>query len=137
MFDRPQIYLHTGHSGPSHVTVTKTEKRAPTDESVKLLREMEAAAKDQVLAAVRMENTPVDGVLHVMEDVMNDQTRLACVFKVNGKRLEARHEAMRGTKPADMAMGLRDAIAEVIANELTTSVLAACDALKPNPRHYA
>lgn len=128
MFDRNHLHLHD-HGGPSHISVTKTEKRAPTDESVRLLREMESAAKGQVLASVRVENTPVDGVLYVMEDFMSDQTIFACVFKVNGKRLEARHEARRGASREDVAIGVRDAIAKVIANELTGSVLAGSKAL--------
>jgi len=129
MFDRTQVYLHRGNQGPSHISVTKTEKRAPTDESVRLLREMEDAAKGQVLAAVRVENTPVDGVLHVMRDQMSDLMRFSCVFKVNGKRLEARHEANLSASREDIAIGVRDAIAKVIANELTSSVLAASKAL--------
>ncbi len=39
------------YGGPSRVEVKVEEKRAPTDKSVKLLREMEAAAKKSVLTS--------------------------------------------------------------------------------------
>ena len=126
--------LFRSNQGPSHISVTKTEKRAPTDESVRLLREMEDAAKGQVLAAVRVENTPVDGVLHVMRDTLSDVTHFACVFKVNGKRMEARFEDKHRGSRQYIAIGIRDAIAEAIANELTANVLKACEALEFQPR---
>ena len=94
------------------------------------MREMEATVRSQILATVRVENTLVDGVLHVQRDIINDGLQFACVFKINGVRFEARHDAKSGANREEIAVGVRDAIAKVIANELTASVLAASKAIK-------
>lgn len=53
MFNKTIIHQHTP-SYPSHVSVT--EKRAPTDESVKLLKEMEKKAEEKLLEACELKN---------------------------------------------------------------------------------
>lgn len=60
------------------------EKRAPTDESVKLLRDMEAKAKEEVVKAIRIENCPIDCVVHVLRDAMSDGVRVQVHAKING-----------------------------------------------------
>ena len=54
-----------------HVTVT--EKRAPTDESVKLLREMEAKAEAEVVKAVSVSNSTFECVIHQQIDNLSDR----------------------------------------------------------------
>lgn len=51
MFDR-----YYTQNGPSSMSVSVTEKRAPTDESVRLLREMEAAARKDVTNRLVLDN---------------------------------------------------------------------------------
>jgi hypothetical protein len=63
-----------------------TEKRAPTDESVRLLREVEAEAKAAVVKSVRVANTDIDIVVHKQYDIINDQTLYRMVYSLNGKR---------------------------------------------------
>ncbi len=63
MFDRYEVRP----GGGTHYH-TITENRAPTDESVRLLKEMETAARDKVQASIRVENCPVDCVLNAWED---------------------------------------------------------------------
>ena len=50
MFDK--IILAPGRTRTEYVTREVHEHRAPTDESVKLLREMEQKARDQVIEAI-------------------------------------------------------------------------------------
>jgi hypothetical protein len=69
--------------GDSHTHVT--EKRAPTDESVRLLREMENTAKKEVLKAVQLPSNDLSGVVHLMRDYMSCSTNVAVLFKLNGK----------------------------------------------------
>ena len=79
MFDTTYV-----QRGPSSVSVHVEEKRAPTDESVRLLREMEAKAKDQVVQSLRIESCGVEAVVHRYDDPMDSQTRFAIHYKVNG-----------------------------------------------------
>jgi hypothetical protein len=125
MFDR--ITLGTPDV---HVYSTVTEKRAPTDESVRLLREMEAKSREQVQQSIRLDNTAIDGVLQYHKDIFNDQQVLGCVFSVKGKRMEAKYVGSAEATREDLVIGIRDAIAREIANHLTATVAKACVDLK-------
>ena len=68
------------------VNVTITEKRAPTDESVKLLREMEQAARDAVIGSIVLDSNGFKGVT-----LFNERPWEACfvatvVYEFNGKK---------------------------------------------------
>lgn len=87
MFD--SIHRHN-HSYNTNVQVT--EKRAPTDESVRLLKELEAAAQAKIVSAIRVADTAFECVIHTMREPINDQTKVCVIFSLNGKKCEARTE---------------------------------------------
>lgn len=113
MFDSYRI-----NRGPEHVSVSVTEKRAPTDESVRLLREMEAAAEKRVLEAVRVSDTKFECVIHSMKQPLSGETMLRAIFKLNGEKLVADYTAKYGCTAEDALIGLRDAVAKKIANSI-------------------
>ena len=82
MFDAITV-RHDGdtHSHTHHVT----EKRAPTDDSVRLLREMEKEAKDEVLKSIRLPSNEFSGIAHLTRDYLSCSTNVAVLFKLNGK----------------------------------------------------
>lgn len=84
------------HQHEHHVT----ERRAPTDESVKLLREMEAEARNAVVASVRVSNTHIDIVAHKHYDTLNDLDRYRMVYSLNGVRRVVNTE-IRAGEPAE------------------------------------
>ena len=103
----------------THSTVT--EQRAPTDESVKLLRDMEQKARDEVIKAMQIPSTTVSGVVHAMRDLMRGQMLAKALVKINGKHLEADAAVDEWeVKPHQLAGALRDALAKVIATEVLT-----------------
>lgn len=120
MFDN---YHH--HASTSDTYVNVTEKRAPTDESVRLLRDMEDRAEKKVLAAVRVENTAVDMVLHKKEDLNTGDTLYACIFKINGKQMRADYRDRRNESRDVVIFGIRDAVANEIANLITKEAVQA------------
>lgn len=77
---------------PSTINVDVTEKRAPTDESVKLLREMEQRAQEQVLKAISVNNTEVEGVLHMMRNQLSCTYLFRFLYQINGKRMATDYE---------------------------------------------
>lgn len=77
---------------PSTINVDVTEKRAPTDESVKLLREMEQRAQEQVLKAISVNNTEVEGVLHMMRNPLSCTYLFRFLYQINGKRMTTDYE---------------------------------------------
>lgn len=108
-----------------HVHHNVTEKRAPTDESVRLLREMEQAAEKKVLETIRVANTVSECVVHVMRDDFSDTTKYRCIYKLSGARRTVNYEHVRG-RNVERGAGLRglcDAVAKDIAVQLVSGFI--------------
>lgn len=120
MFDRAVI-LHQPRV-TEHVTHTHVEKRAPTDESVRLLKEMEEKAEAKILESIAVTGNGFEGVAHRMSDFMSGREIWRMVFSLNGKRLAAEHSFV----PTDrrelgrQMEAFRDAIAKEIATHILT-----------------
>ena len=84
-----------GETRTEYVTREVHEHRAPTDASVKLLREMEQAAEAKVIDAVRVGNTSFECVVRRERDEMNDQVLFRAVFKLNGRQETADYRCDR------------------------------------------
>jgi hypothetical protein len=118
MFD---TYLTRHETISRHTTVT--ENRAPTDESVKILRDMEERAEKKVLNSVRVQNTPVDMVIHTMRDYFTGDNIYACIFKINGHQKRVEYRAYCEKDKLSVAIGIRDAVAKEIANVICADAL--------------
>lgn len=77
-------------SSPSHISMDVIEKRAPTDESVRLLKDMEKAARDKVIASIELDSNLVKGRVHVMKDYLSGKNNFAVLMDINGKRVDIR-----------------------------------------------
>lgn len=116
MFDRYDI-----QTGPQHVTVDHrvTEVRAPTDQSVALLKEMESAARDKVTESLRLPSNEFHAQLHKQVDHLDGTTKFLVVYDINGKRVETRYDHVRELKhPTDAVNQLIEALAKDIAREI-------------------
>lgn len=117
MFDSYQV-------GPREVYVSKTvtveEKRAPTDASVRLLREMETAARSEVDKAIRVDDTPIKMVVQSMRDHMSGDDIYRAHYSIGGRDLktEYRHDSYQRPRIEDAIRGLTEAIAKDVAVEL-------------------
>lgn len=114
MFNRYHI-----NGSPDHVSVSVTEKRAPTDESVRLLREMEKAAQDKVLQAVTLRNNIFECTVQFRRDDFMGDHQLDAIFRINGEKLIATYTMLYGDTPEKAMIGLRDAVAEKVANQIS------------------
>jgi hypothetical protein len=95
------------------------EHRAPTDQSVELLRDMERAAEARRVAGMALEANEFHGMVEVAHLGPAYKTVASCTFELNGKRLTADTELTGLMRPTpDMMLKLRDAVAEKIANEM-------------------
>lgn len=79
-------YTFRTECGPREINVE--EHRAPTDESVRLLREMEKEAESKLTSVNRIENSLVDAVWYVIEDPICFDIKIKVVFKLNGHQFE-------------------------------------------------
>lgn len=124
------IVRHEPFENTKSVDVHVHEHRAPTDASVKLLREMEQAAEAKVIEAVRVGNISFECVVHREVDNLNDQVVFRAVFKLNGKQETAEHRRER-RNASDLAAAwraLRDEIARVIATRMIEGALMGIEA---------
>ncbi len=84
MFDtlvvRPTQYVHT----------TIKEYRAPTDESVKLLKEFEEKAEKKLIASARLDNNFVKATYHAFKDNLMMETQLVIRAEINGNVVDWR-----------------------------------------------
>lgn len=104
---------------PGAVDVNVTENRAPTDESVKLLREMEQKAQEQVLKAISINNTEVEGVLHMMRNPLSCTYVFRFLYQINGKKMTTDFEVNEFELPKYKWIdGLINAVATDIAREI-------------------
>lgn len=87
MFNRTTLMLPAARDQHHYHRSEVHEHRAPTDASVKLLRELEQAALDKILATTRLENCPVDVVLHYAADTMGLCDRFMVRYKLAGREV--------------------------------------------------
>lgn len=127
MFDRTIV-----HQAPDHIRaeITVTEKRAPTDESVRLLREMEAKAKAEVIKAVAINDNLFNGVIHTMFDALSYRTTVRLVYSMNGKKLTTDYHIDDSRSLDDSIAGLIDAVAQDVAIEILRKPIS--EAMKAN-----
>lgn len=115
MFDRT-VVLPT-RTRTEFVTREVHEHRAPTDESVKLLREMETKAREQVTQATHVFDTAIDCVVEQLREPYHDKVRMAAVFSLNGRKMRV-DVALPSHEAKELPIKLRDAMAEKIATEV-------------------
>lgn len=81
MFDR---YIRNESYGPS--TLKVYEHKAPTDESIRILQEMQEKAKESVLKTIRVNTNNISGVIVVnMPDYLTQTYVYVFKFDLNGK----------------------------------------------------
>lgn len=115
---RPQLHHHE-HRHSTSTTVNVTEKRAPTDESVALLREMEAKAEAEVLKAVKVDANSFSCVVHHGLDNMSDRVLWRAIFDLNGKKMDVKV----ATDPRDADWQHFDALRDEMAKEIAGRIL--------------
>lgn len=119
-----QIIVLPGETRTEYVTREIREHRAPTDASIALLKEMEEKAAAKVAEAVRLEGNGFNCVVHVERDVLSDQTVVAVLFDLNGKREKVEHRFGRSQRDEDVMAEVRNKVAERIAGVMLASVFS-------------
>lgn len=119
-------------SRPTEVRETRTiiEQRAPTDESVRLLAEMQAAAEARIIDSLRLEGNGFSGVLHTHVSDADQNVHLKLVFDLNGKRMKETFYAPVGMgreEQMETLAAFRDKVAERIATEVLSRAFEAID----------
>lgn len=114
MFDRYEI----GRDRATTINFDVTERRAPTDESVRLLKEMERAAEAKVMEAVRCSDNTFDCTVHVQDDRLSDVRLFAVIFKLNGRKMRADYRTNSYANLEDVISGILTAVSAEIARNI-------------------
>jgi hypothetical protein len=108
------------------VNVNVKEQRAPTDESVRLLREMEQAAQSKVLASFRLEDCPVDCIVHHMHSMTDDEERFIVQYRIGGgvARVPHVHRSKGGESEREGRERLIGDLVRVVGESIAARLLA-------------
>lgn len=115
----PRVFLFQ-EPRTEYVTRTVNVHRAPTDQSVSLLKEMEQAARDKIEHSIAIGGNGFECVVYINKDCMSHSTIGTAVFKLNGKQMRAEASVDGWTKDAihDLPEKLMKAVADEIAREI-------------------
>jgi len=126
MFD--SLSLHQ-HESPSHVThkYDVTVNRAPTDESVKLLMEMEKAAEKKLLASCQLNDNQFSASWVIFSEPWRLGKRCVCRYKLNGSEREfeislPEEFIISRTGVQQLAIKIRDEITQRMAEDMTVDL---------------
>jgi hypothetical protein len=101
--------------------VNVTENRAPTDESVRLLKEMQEKAEKALLATTYVETNGLKATVQTFRQAWDDSVKAVAQVDLNGKSIRVEHVAPRRDAPHErirLMAEVRDKIATAIANEV-------------------
>jgi neutral trehalase len=98
--------------GPSHVTHNTTvhEHRAPTDQSVELLQEMQEKALKSVVDTIVLRDTPVECKAFLIQTAFNLDYDLRIFCKINGRE----HEFSTTIRERELPRARIEAMARVL-----------------------
>ena len=120
MFSRGNGVFSRGNF--TDINFNVTEKRAPTDESVRLLREMEKEALNKIIKNIDLSNNQFYARLLVFEDPLNFNSKGKVLFSLNGKTHELNVSFGFLESKEDMIKMCYEELAKYIAREILRSV---------------
>ena len=123
MFGNKTSYNFHNHTSTSKSYVTET--RAPTDESVRLLKEMEAEAKQKIVDSITVSNTEFECNIQSVIGTLNDETVYYVSYRMNGKKGFLKVPIKNWQRPSDIEVMImvRDELAKDIASNMIDQVL--------------
>lgn len=118
MFNTTNVSVPT--AGFGFISASVTERRAPTDESVRLLKEMEDEARKKVIETTVVSDTHFECKIHRSHDVFSAQDVYVVIYSLNGQKRSVKVGINTFDKPnpTDIAVAIRDKVAEDISNEV-------------------
>jgi hypothetical protein len=99
------------------VRVSVTEKRAPTDESIRLYREMEEKARASIIKAVSVIDNKFNAMVHAYRDHLSGKNRFIIIFTLNGHKHDVEVETFDDATGDEIVQKVVDAVAHRVACE--------------------
>lgn len=100
-----------------------TEKRAPTDESVKLLRKMEKAARKEVEKSIRVTDNTFDCNIVLAAEPWNDEYHIVTTYKLNGKVRKVSTRVRASQDKNELLQDIGKSVMNDVAKDISEEVL--------------
>ena len=110
--------IYPGFYRNTSVNATIEEKRAPTDESVRLLKELEKEARNKVIAIIQNESNGCNFSAHVFYDNLSFNATARIRVSINEKSLEYDRTIPNGIGKTQLAQFIVDDLGREIARQL-------------------
>lgn len=125
MFNK--TYIDNSYKGPSKIDVT--EKRAPTDESVKLLKDFEEKAMSNIISSGRVEDNILNFKWYIYPDRVSWDDICKCVFTVNGKEYDFQFVLPRErfTTSSEIVSRIREKMLEKLTGIFMIDLFKTCE----------
>lgn len=104
--------------------VNITDKRAPTDQSVALLKEMEEAARQKIITTIPLADNSINGEILLEKGAFGFKRRAVLIARINGVKIEVLAESDEDKSWQELADKLVRATAERLAIELIAPAFA-------------
>jgi hypothetical protein len=136
MFDRI-VHAPTTVTGPRELKVNVKEERAPTDDSVRLLSEMQEKARKDIVAAIAVESNIMKGVVLSFGPDFNEcgRTKFYLKFDLNGRE-HVITVVEPSTLGSDNIADYGKKLARLIADAVTDSLLDALSQDASAQQHF-
>lgn len=119
MFNFETVIPHHHHTSNTFIT----EKRAPTDDSVKLLVEFERAAKEKIVKAQELDNNVISAVVWHLNDYLSLKKKFNILIKLNGETITIEHSVDPILTNAQILESIYEKISERISATLMDSIV--------------
>jgi hypothetical protein len=135
MFNRTNYV--TVKDGPTYVTKTTTEYRAPTDESVRLLKEMEEKVHEKIINSISVRDCQVECQVIIEKDYMNRSNHYIVVYSMNGKKSKVKMMIDEQSLMVDPTTIVAERLSEMLAKDIAVTMLgdAFAKALANQPKN--
>ncbi len=124
MFNKNTVYLvPTKTETYSRSNVKITENKAPTDESVKLLRKMEKAARKEVEKSIRVTDTNFDCNILLNAEPWNNEYHILTIYTLNGKKRRVTSRVDMTQEKNDLYQDIGKTVMNDVAKDIAEEVL--------------
>lgn len=117
-----EINLYQEQAGPVR-DITIHEHHAPTTESVRLLRDMEAAAGANVRSIIPLNNNTLQAIMVVERSCIDMLDYTNILLQINGKKIEVKYQKGINSDLNEFVTGLRKAVADKLTDEILTTLI--------------
>lgn len=124
MFNRTFV-LPAPRTQTIYETTRVVEQRAPTDDSIKIFREMVDAARREVVASVKVADTEFEFVVHAAQDFASGDVVLAAIFSLGGCKTRVESRTRAAATPEERCEKLIEDVSRRIAEQAVRPALAA------------